>query len=109
MRLVKEAYWDTEIKRGQEPGLESYPVFTRKCHSDVSFLACARLLLSAGDSLYGQFATHNAHTLASVRHGAGSRSDYEFQRLHGMSEELYGEISDPDEELEMRLKRRWSR
>jgi RHH-type proline utilization regulon transcriptional repressor/proline dehydrogenase/delta 1-pyrroline-5-carboxylate dehydrogenase len=96
VRLVKGAYWDTEIKRGQEQGLESYPVFTRKCHSDVSFLACARLLLSAGDSLYGQFATHNAHTLASVMHFAGSRSDYEFQRLHGMGEELYGEISDPD-------------
>ena len=96
VRLVKGAYWDTEIKRGQEQGLESYPVFTRKCHSDVSFLACARILLSAGDRLYGQFATHNAHTLASVMHFAGSRNDYEFQRLHGMGEELFGEIVDPD-------------
>ncbi len=96
VRLVKGAYWDTEIKRGQEQGLESYPVFTRKCHSDVSYLACARLLLSTNGDLYGQFATHNAHTLASVMHFAGSRSDYEFQRLHGMGEELYGEISDPD-------------
>jgi len=96
VRLVKGAYWDTEIKRAQEQGLESYPVFTRKCHSDVSFLACARLLLNAGDSLYGQFATHNAHTLASIMHFAGSRGDYEFQRLHGMGEELYSEIADPD-------------
>ena len=96
VRLVKGAYWDTEIKRGQEQGLQSYPVFTRKCHTDVSYLACARLLLNAGDSLYGQFATHNAHTLASVMHFAGSRSDYEFQRLHGMGEELYDEIVDPD-------------
>ena len=96
VRLVKGAYWDTEIKRGQEQGLESYPVFTRKCHTDVSYLACARLLLDAGDHLYGQFATHNAHTLASVMHFAGSRSDYEFQRLHGMGEELYDEIVNPD-------------
>jgi RHH-type proline utilization regulon transcriptional repressor/proline dehydrogenase/delta 1-pyrroline-5-carboxylate dehydrogenase len=95
VRLVKGAYWDTEIKRAQEQGLESYPVFTRKCHSDISYLACARLLLSTGDGLYGQFATHNAHTLASIMHFAGSRSDYEFQRLHGMGEELYDEISDP--------------
>jgi RHH-type proline utilization regulon transcriptional repressor/proline dehydrogenase/delta 1-pyrroline-5-carboxylate dehydrogenase len=95
VRLVKGAYWDTEIKIAQEQGLESYPVFTRKCHSDVSFLACARLLLHA-NSLYGQFATHNAHTIASVMHFAGSRSDYEFQRLHGMGEELYDEIVNPD-------------
>jgi len=96
VRLVKGAYWDTEIKRGQEQGLESYPVFTRKCHTDVSYLACARLLLGAGEHLYGQFATHNAHTLASIMHFAGSRNDYEFQRLHGMGEELYDEISDPE-------------
>ncbi len=96
VRLVKGAYWDSEIKLGQERGLQSYPVFTRKCHTDVSYLACARLLLSAGDDLYGQFASHNAHTLASVMHFAGARSDYEFQRLHGMGEELYGELTDPD-------------
>ncbi|MCH8070836.1 MAG: bifunctional proline dehydrogenase/L-glutamate gamma-semialdehyde dehydrogenase PutA [Proteobacteria bacterium] len=96
VRLVKGAYWDTEIKLGQERGLQSYPVFTRKCHTDVSYLACARLILSAGDNLYGQFATHNAHTLASVMHFAGARRDYEFQRLHGMGEELYGEFVDPD-------------
>lgn len=96
VRLVKGAYWDTEIKRAQEMGLDSYPVFTRKCHTDVSYLACARSMLESGESLYAQFATHNAHTLASVMHYAGSRTDYEFQRLHGMGEELYDEIVDPD-------------
>jgi RHH-type proline utilization regulon transcriptional repressor/proline dehydrogenase/delta 1-pyrroline-5-carboxylate dehydrogenase len=96
VRLVKGAYWDSEIKRAQEQGLASYPVFTRKTHSDVSFLACARQALAAGDALYPQFATHNAHTLASILHYAGSRRDYEFQRLHGMGEELYAAVIDPE-------------
>ena len=96
VRLVKGAYWDSEIKRGQEQGLESYPVFTRKVHSDVSYLACARLLLDARKEIYPQFATHNAHTLASVFEFAGDRTDYEFQRLHGMGEELYAEVIDPE-------------
>ena len=96
VRLVKGAYWDTEIKHGQELGLESYPVFTRKAHTDVSYLACARQALAAGSAIYPQFATHNAHTLASVLHYAGSRQDYEFQRLHGMGEELYAEVIDAD-------------
>jgi RHH-type proline utilization regulon transcriptional repressor/proline dehydrogenase/delta 1-pyrroline-5-carboxylate dehydrogenase len=96
VRLVKGAYWDTEVKLGQELGLDSYPVFTRKTHTDVSYLACARQALAAGEALYPQFATHNAHTLASVLHFAGSRRDYEFQRLHGMGEELYAEVIDPD-------------
>jgi RHH-type proline utilization regulon transcriptional repressor/proline dehydrogenase/delta 1-pyrroline-5-carboxylate dehydrogenase len=96
VRLVKGAYWDTEIKHAQELGLESYPVFTRKVHTDVSYLACAQKALDAGDALYPQFATHNAHTLASVMHFAGSRRDYEFQRLHGMGEELYAEVVDQE-------------
>ncbi len=96
VRLVKGAYWDTEIKRAQEDGLSSYPVFTRKAYTDISYLACARQVLAAGDRLYAQFATHNAHTLASVLHFAGSRRDYEFQRLHGMGEELYAEVIDPE-------------
>ena len=96
VRLVKGAYWDTEIKLGQEQGIESYPVYTRKPHTDVSYLACARQALGAGEALYPQFATHNAHTLASVMHYAGSRRDYEFQRLHGMGEELYAEIIDAE-------------
>ncbi len=96
VRLVKGAYWDSEIKWAQEQGLSSYPVFTRKSHSDVSYLACARRALAAGDKIYAQFATHNAHTLASILHYAGARRDYEFQRLHGMGEELYAEVVDPD-------------
>ena len=96
VRLVKGAYWDAEIKRAQEQGLESYPVFTRKAHSDVSYLACARQALDAGEALYLQFATHNAHTLASIIHFAGSRRDFEFQRLHGMGQELYAEVINPE-------------
>ena len=96
VRLVKGAYWDAEIKHGQELGLESYPVFTRKSHTDVSFLACARRALAAGDKLYPRFATHNAHTMASIMHYAGERRDYEFQRLHGMGEELYEQVMDPE-------------
>ena len=96
VRLVKGAYWDSEVKWAQEQGLPSYPVYTRKSHSDVSYLAAARAALGAGDKIYAQFATHNAHTLASVLHYAGSRRDYEFQRLHGMGEELYAEVVDPD-------------
>ena len=96
VRLVKGAYWDAEIKHAQELGLSSYPVFTRKAHSDVSYLACARQALEAGEALYLQFATHNAHTLASVLNFAGSRRDFEFQRLHGMGEELYAEVIDPE-------------
>jgi len=96
VRLVKGAYWDSEIKWAQEQGIASYPVFTRKSHSDVSYLACARQALEAGDKIYAQFATHNAHTLASVLHFAGARRDYEFQRLHGMGEELYAEVVDPE-------------
>jgi RHH-type proline utilization regulon transcriptional repressor/proline dehydrogenase/delta 1-pyrroline-5-carboxylate dehydrogenase len=96
VRLVKGAYWDAEIKHAQEQGLSSYPVFTRKAHSDVSYLACARQALDAGEALYLQFATHNAHTLASILHFGGSRRDYEFQRLHGMGEELYSQVIDPE-------------
>ena len=95
VRLVKGAYWDTEIKLGQVEGLSSYPVFTRKAHTDVSYMACARRLLDA-DGVYPQFATHNAHTLASIIHFAGGNNEFEFQRLHGMGQELYSEVIDPD-------------
>ena len=91
LRLVKGAYWDTEIKRAQERGLSSYPVFTRKASTDVSWLACARRLLAAdGRIVLPQFATHNAHSLAwvlTVAERAGRRC--EFQRLLGMGRELY--------------------
>jgi len=95
VRLVKGAYWDTEVKRAQEQGLADYPVFTRKVNTDVSYLACARALLEDCPHLYPQFATHNAHTLAYVFHHAGTR-EYEFQRLHGMGAELYAEVVDRD-------------
>jgi RHH-type transcriptional regulator, proline utilization regulon repressor / proline dehydrogenase / delta 1-pyrroline-5-carboxylate dehydrogenase len=90
VRLVKGAYWDSEIKRAQVAGLPGYPVFTTKAATDVSYLACARALLDAAPHLYGQFATHNAHTLAAVRLMASQRGlKPEFQRLHGMGEALY--------------------
>ncbi len=89
VRLVKGAYWDSEIKRAQEGGLAEYPVFTRKAATDTSYLACARALLGAGDAVYPQFATHNAHSLAAIDAMAGSRRDFEFQRLHGMGEALH--------------------
>jgi RHH-type proline utilization regulon transcriptional repressor/proline dehydrogenase/delta 1-pyrroline-5-carboxylate dehydrogenase len=96
VRLVKGAYWDTEIKRAQEQGL-GYPVLTRKLATDVSYLACARRLLDGGDAFYPQFATHNAHTIASIVELAGARRDLEFQRLHGMAEALYGSLIAPEE------------
>src|SRR5712671_1705878 len=96
VRLVKGAYWDSEIKRAQERGLDFYPVFTRKVATDVSYLACAKRMLAAGAAFYPQFATHNAHTVAAIVELAGTRTDWEFQRLHGMGEALYGEIVGPD-------------
>jgi RHH-type proline utilization regulon transcriptional repressor/proline dehydrogenase/delta 1-pyrroline-5-carboxylate dehydrogenase len=96
VRLVKGAYWDSEIKRAQERGLEGYPVFTRKIATDVSYLACAKRMFAAGAAFYPQFATHNAHTLAAIVELAGKSTDWEFQRLHGMGEALYGEIVGPD-------------
>ncbi len=92
VRLVKGAYWDSEIKRAQERGLEGYPVFTRKASTDVSYLACARKLLAARDAVYPQFATHNAHTVSSIIEMAGAETGYEFQRLHGMGDDLYRQI-----------------
>ncbi len=92
VRLVKGAYWDSEIKVSQERGLEGYPVFTRKVASDVSYLACAQRLLADSAAFYPQFATHNAHSVAAVLEMAGNRRDFEFQRLHGMGEALYDRI-----------------
>ena len=92
LRLVKGAYWDGEIKKAQERGLDGFPVFTSKAATDISYLACAAQMLAAGDAVYGQFATHNAHTMAAIRHLAGDRTDWEFQRLHGMGEALYQQI-----------------
>jgi len=92
VRLVKGAYWDSEIKRAQELGFSDYPVFTRKQHTDVSYLACAQQLLKLGDKVYLQFATHNAQTVSALLHLAGNRDKFEFQRLHGMGEPLYEEV-----------------
>jgi RHH-type proline utilization regulon transcriptional repressor/proline dehydrogenase/delta 1-pyrroline-5-carboxylate dehydrogenase len=88
VRLVKGAYWDSEIKRTQEQGLADYPLFTRKASTDVSYLACARDMLAA-KNIYPAFATHNALTVATILEWAGSSRDFEFQRLHGMGEGLY--------------------
>ena len=90
VRLVKGAYWDAEIKHAQVEGYTGYPVFTRKANTDVSYIACAKQVLNQREAFYPQFATHNAHTIAAVTELAGDRLDYEFQRLHGMGEDLYG-------------------
>lgn len=89
VRLVKGAYWDQEIKRAQVMGLGGYPVFTRKSHTDVSYMACARKLLTMTNRVYPQFATHNAHSIAAILAMAPDKSTYEFQRLHGMGEILH--------------------
>jgi len=89
VRLVKGAYWDAEVKRAQVLGLESFPVFTRKQATDVSFIANARKLLGLTDRIYPQFATHNAHTVAAVLDMATDKRSFEFQRLHGMGERLH--------------------
>ncbi len=91
LRLVKGAYWDSEIKRAQVDGLDGYPVFTRKLHSDVAYLACAKAMLAAPDAIYPQFASHNAFTIAAIHTLAGD-ADFEFQCLHGMGESIYDEV-----------------
>ncbi len=95
VRLVKGAYWDSEIKRAQVDGQAGYPVYTRKVYTDVAYLACARKLLAAQDAIFPQFATHNAYSLAAV-HELGRGKDYEFQCLHGMGETLYDEVVGPE-------------
>lgn len=95
VRLVKGAYWDAEIKRAQVEGLPDFPVYTRKVHTDVAYLACARKLLGAKELLFPQFATHNAQSVAALYHMAGAdftQGDYEFQCLHGMGQPLYEEV-----------------
>jgi RHH-type proline utilization regulon transcriptional repressor/proline dehydrogenase/delta 1-pyrroline-5-carboxylate dehydrogenase len=92
VRLVKGAYWDTEIKRAQERGLAGYPVFTRKAMTDLNYVACARQLLARRPRIFPQFATHNALTVATVLELAGIEDGFEFQRLHGMGEALYAQL-----------------
>ncbi|MDO5059026.1 MAG: bifunctional proline dehydrogenase/L-glutamate gamma-semialdehyde dehydrogenase PutA [Neisseria sp.] len=91
IRLVKGAYWDSEIKWAQVDGMDGYPVYTRKVHTDISYLACARKLLAAQDAVFPQFATHNAYTLAAI-YQMGQGKDFEFQCLHGMGETLYDQV-----------------
>ncbi|MDR3512547.1 MAG: bifunctional proline dehydrogenase/L-glutamate gamma-semialdehyde dehydrogenase PutA [Caulobacteraceae bacterium] len=103
VRLVKGAYWDSEIKRAQVAGRPDYPVYTTKPATDLSYLVCARALIGAAPHLYGQFATHNAHTLAAVRRMAASAGVVvEFQRLHGMGEALYQAAAATDPDLRLR-------
>ena len=92
VRLVKGAYWDSEIKHAQVEGYPDFPVWTQKSTTDIAYLACARMLLEAGNGIYPQFATHNAHTVAAIEEMAAQGSEYEFQRLHGMGEALYGAV-----------------
>ena len=99
VRLVKGAYWDAEVKRAQVEGQAGYPLFTRKQNTDVSYLANARRLLDAGDAIYPMFATHNAQTIATVHRMARAmrgRRDFEFQKLHGMGDDLYAEVIPAD-------------
>ncbi|MGI9364987.1 MAG: bifunctional proline dehydrogenase/L-glutamate gamma-semialdehyde dehydrogenase PutA [Rhizobiaceae bacterium] len=92
VRLVKGAYWDTEIKHAQVEGLDGFPVFTQKPSTDVSYICCAKKLLGMGDRIYPQFATHNAHTVAAILELAEDKSAFEFQRLHGMGEALHDSV-----------------
>ncbi|MGE5452287.1 MAG: L-glutamate gamma-semialdehyde dehydrogenase [Acidobacteriota bacterium] len=100
IRLVKGAYWDAEIKRAQELGLAGYPVFTRKAHTDLSYLACAKHLLQRTDRIFAQFATHNAASIAAVLHlcdlAQVPPSAFEFQRLHGMGERIYQAVREAE-------------
>ena len=103
VRLVKGAYWDTEIKRAQERGLADYPVFTRKCVTDLNYLACADQLLALRPRIFPQFATHNALTVATVLEQAGRGGDYEFQRLHGMGDALYTRLREKEPGVACRI------
>ena len=102
VRLVKGAYWDTEVKRAQERGLNDYPVFTRKAMTDLNYVACAERMLKARPRLYPQFATHNALTVASILERAGGVDGFEFQRLHGMGDALYQHLLNEREGLACR-------
>ena len=103
VRLVKGAYWDREIKHAQELGLPDYPVFTRKCNTDLSYQICAAKLLGAAGAVFPQFATHNAHTVSMIKALAQGDSDFEFQRLHGMGQLLYAQLSKSDASTPIRV------
>jgi RHH-type proline utilization regulon transcriptional repressor/proline dehydrogenase/delta 1-pyrroline-5-carboxylate dehydrogenase len=92
VRLVKGAYWDSEIKRAQIDGVAGFPVYTRKAATDISYICCAKKLLAMTDRIYPQFATHNAHSIAAILELAATDTPYEFQRLHGMGEVLHTQV-----------------
>ena len=92
VRLVKGAYWDTEIKRAQVEGLAGFPVFAQKAATDVSYLCCAQKLLGMADRVFAQFATHNAHSVAAILEMATDKAAFEFQRLHGMGAALHDAV-----------------
>ncbi len=106
VRLVKGAYWDSEVKRAQVDGQAGYPVFTRKPNTDVSYLACAQRMFASIDAIYPMFATHNAHTIAAIHRfslfptGDGTPRAFEFQKLHGMGDDLYAEVV-PEDRLDV--------
>jgi len=102
VRLVKGAYWDTEIKRAQERGLDDYPVFSRKAMTDLNYIGCAQKLLSFRPRIFPQFATHNALTVATVLELAAGSGGFEFQRLHGMGDALYAQLGEDHPELAWR-------
>src|SRR3954452_2951260 len=102
VRLVKGAYWDTEIKRAQERGLDGYPVFTRKAMTDLNYVACAQQLLALRPRIFPQFATHNALTVATILELADGQGGFEFQRLHGMGDALYEQLGKDHPELAWR-------
>ena len=102
VRLVKGAYWDTEIKRAQERGLDGYPVFTRKAMTDLNYIACARKLLALRPRIFPQFATHNALSVATILELGGGEGGFEFQRLHGMGEALYAQLNEDHPKLAYR-------
>lgn len=103
LRLVKGAYWDSEIKRAQQLGLAAYPVFTCKAVTDVSYLACAWRIRGYGTCFYPQFATHNAHSIAAIQSMFGTNGEYEFQRLHGMGEAIYALVQGDIQSLPVRI------
>src|SRR5262249_2935057 len=104
VRLVKGAYWDSEIKWAQEKGLKGYPVFTRKKANDLSFLYCAQKMLAHPDEIYSAFGTHNAYTVAAILEYAKGSTDFEFQRLYGMGQDLYQQLfKDPKFKIPVRI------
>lgn len=105
VRLIKGAYWDSEIKKAQQLGLSDYPVYTRKSHTDISYLSCAKFILKHHDLFYGKFGTHNAHTIASVHSYAQELKNeaFEFQRFYGMGEPIYKELLSLYPQLECRV------